>query len=60
MDFVRTQKRVSGGMEFTDLDFVNWYLEILDSSCEHHGTTDLAAVQKASKLRCTVKFVMPQ
>jgi hypothetical protein len=40
----------------TDLDFVELYLGLLDSACEHHGTTDLAAVQK-SQPPCYVRLV---
>ena len=40
----------------TDLDLVENFLGFLDSACEHYGTTDLAAVQKA-KGPCYVKFV---
>lgn len=40
----------------TDRDLVEQFLGFLDSACEHYGTTDLAAVQKANG-PCHVRLV---
>ena len=60
LDFGRNNRKGSMVDGLTDTDLVQQYLEFLDAACEHHGTTDLAAAQKANKLRCYVKFVGSQ
>ena len=56
VDFGRSHRRNDmDGM--TDTDLVELYLGLFDSACEHYGTTDLAAAQKANGLCCYVKFV---
>jgi hypothetical protein len=58
VDFGRSHRR--GDMdEMTERDLVEFYLGMLDSFCEHNGTTDLAAVQKA-KGPCYVTLVGPR
>jgi hypothetical protein len=54
VDFGRSHPRQMD--ELTDRDLVEFYLGMLDSFCEHEGTTDLAAVQKA-KGPCYVTLV---
>jgi hypothetical protein len=57
VDFGRSHRRERDYMDgLTDLDLVELYLGLFDSACEHYGTTDLAAVQKAQG-PCYVKFV---
>ena len=57
VDFGRTHRRNDTDALMTDTDLVELYLGLFDSACEHYGTTDLAAVQKAKGPSCHVQFV---
>jgi hypothetical protein len=57
LTFGRNHPRERDYMDgLTDLDLAENFLGFLDSACEHYGTTDLAAMQKANG-PCYVKLV---